>query len=62
MFAGGREPIIIEIIDESEKIEAFVATVQKLINESEKVALVTLQDIEVLEYKRGKNYNQFTNF
>lgn len=62
MFAGGREPIIIEIIDESEKIEAFVATVQKLINESEKGALVTLQDIEVLGYKRGKNYNQFTNF
>lgn len=62
MFTGNQVPIVVEIVDEAEKIESFVDVAHRLINDSEKGALVTLQDVEVLEYKRGKNYNQFTNF
>ncbi len=42
-------PIIIEIIDDSNKIENFLKNVDDMIEEG----LVTLSDVEVISYKHG---------
>ncbi|WP_163717366.1 DUF190 domain-containing protein [Mangrovibacterium lignilyticum] len=62
VFTTNQVPVTIEIVDERSKIESFKNVVKKLIDVSEKGALVIVQDVEVLEYKRGKKYNQFANF
>lgn len=62
VFPTQQIPIAIEIVDEKEKIERFSARAKDLIDQSEKGALVTVQDVDVLVYKRGAKYNQFGNF
>ncbi len=42
-------PVIIEIVDVREKIEAFLPTLDEMVAEG----LVTLQDVEVLWYRAG---------
>jgi len=62
VFPTNQVPVAIEIVDEESKIDAFAAKVKALLDKSEKGALVTIQHLEVLEYRRGKKYNEFANF
>ena len=55
-------PIVIEIVDKEKDIRAFAEKVNDLIKQSKKGALVTIQPVEVVEYKPGEKYNQFKTF
>jgi hypothetical protein len=55
-------PILIEIIDNQKNIEMFCPTLFKLMDESKKGGLVTLEKIDVLRYRKGQKYNEFTTF
>jgi PII-like signaling protein len=46
-------PIVIEIVDHEEKINAFVAEVDKLREKANCGGLITLEKAEVLYYKHG---------
>ncbi len=63
MFAlSGNLPVIIEIVDEEKLLRKFAERVHELIKKSEKGALVTIEPVEVLEYKPGDKFNQFKSF
>lgn len=49
-------PITIEIIDSSEKIEEFAKKANDMLERSKKGGLVTVQELEVLNYKAGDKY------
>jgi PII-like signaling protein len=49
-------PVTIEIIDNKEKLDEFLQTVNKLMDKSKKGGLITFQDIEVLRYEVGEKY------
>jgi uncharacterized protein len=53
---SGDLPMIIEIVDREEKIESFLPVVDGLLDKSGKGGLVTLEEIEVYRYKKGKKY------
>jgi PII-like signaling protein len=46
-------PIIVEIVDHEEKINAFVGNVDKLMEQANCGGLITLEKAEVLYYKHG---------
>lgn len=50
---SGDMPMVIEIVDEETKIEAFRPLVSEMIEASEKGGLVTMEDIRVIHYKPG---------
>jgi len=62
VFPTHQTPVAIEVIDEEEKINSFSIRAKELIDQSEKGALITVQDVDVLVYKKGAKYNQFANF
>lgn len=47
-------PIIVEIVDHSDKIEAFLPQVNKLFEECGKGGLITLEKVEVIYYRSKK--------
>jgi PII-like signaling protein len=47
-------PIVVEIVDESEKIKQFLAIANKLIEEAGCGALITMENIEVIHYRSKK--------
>ena len=47
-------PIIIEIIDSAEKIEAFLPVVNELFEQCGKGGLITIENVEVIYYKSKK--------
>ena len=53
---SGDLPVIIEIVDEVDKLNDFVNTLNSLMDLSKKGGLVTLQDINVLRYSPGIKY------
>ena len=55
-------PIVVEIVDAEKTIKKFATRVHELIEQSKKGALVTIQSVDVLEYKPGEKYNQFKTF
>jgi len=55
-------PVIVEIVDDDEKVIEFAAQVRELVAVSQKGALITIQPVEVIEYKAGDKYNQFRTF
>lgn len=55
-------PVVIEIVDKKDKIREFSDRVRELVALSQKGALITIQSLEVLEYKAGDKYNQFRTF
>jgi len=54
-------PVVIELIDNIEKLDEFVETVNQLLEKSGKGGLVTFQEINVIKYKRGKKYKGIKN-
>ncbi len=55
-------PVVIEIVDKKDKVREFSERVKELISLSQKGALITIQPVDVLEYKAGDKYNQFRTF
>ena len=49
-------PVLIEIIDNIEKLDEFVEKVNKLLDASKKGGLITFQEIGVVRYKKGEKY------
>jgi len=47
-------PIIIEMIDEEEKVKGFIRIIEKYFENAKYGGLVTTQKVEVLHYKSGK--------
>jgi hypothetical protein len=47
-------PIIIEIVDDEEKIRNFTKIVEKLFEKAKSGGLITLEKAEVIRYKAGK--------
>jgi uncharacterized protein len=52
-------PVLVEIIDYHDKLEAFYPQLFKLMDESQKGGLVTLEDVSVLRYRKGKKYTNY---
>ncbi len=46
-------PLIVEIVDESEKIEAFIPVVDRIFEEANSGGLITLEKVEILKYTAG---------
>ncbi|MGE4587144.1 MAG: DUF190 domain-containing protein [Mangrovibacterium sp.] len=55
-------PVVVELVDREETIREFSERVQEMVKHSQKGALITIQPVEVVEYKAGDKYNQFTSF
>lgn len=55
-------PVVVEIIDEDENVRKFAEDARSLVDQSKKGALITIQNVEILEYKAGNKYNQFRSF
>ena len=47
-------PLVIEIVDQEEKIRIFTETVQEFFEKSKSGGLITLEKAEVIRYKAGK--------
>ena len=48
-------PIVVEIVDQSDKIEAFLETANQMIEEAGCGALMTLEKVEVIHYRPKKH-------
>jgi PII-like signaling protein len=47
-------PVVIEVVDQREKIEAFLGSANEMIEESGGGALITIEDVEVIHYRSKK--------
>lgn len=54
-------PVVIEIIDNIEKLDEFIDKVNELLDLSKKGGLVTFQELNVLRYEKGEKYKIETN-
>lgn len=48
-------PLIIEIVDEVEKIEEFIPIVNEIFEKADCGGLITMEKVEILKYKANKN-------
>jgi PII-like signaling protein len=48
-------PIVVEIVDQNDKIEAFLQTANQMIEEAACGALITLEKVEVIHYRPKKH-------
>lgn len=55
---SGDLPVIVEIVDNIEKLDEFVETINELMDQSKKGGLVTFQEIDVLRYISGEKYRR----
>lgn len=53
---SGDLPVIVEIVDNIEKLDDFVIKINELMNLSKKGGLVTFQEVEVIRYISGEKY------
>uniref|UniRef100_UPI00321667E9 DUF190 domain-containing protein n=1 Tax=uncultured Draconibacterium sp. TaxID=1573823 RepID=UPI00321667E9 len=51
-------PVIIEIVDNVERLDEFVPAVNKLLDKSKKGGLITFQELSVVRYKKGDKYQE----
>jgi len=51
-------PIIIEIIDNIEKLDEFVKKVNEIMEKSKRGGLVTFQELSVVRYEKGEKYRE----
>lgn len=49
-------PVVIEIIDNIEKLDQFTKTVNKIMDASKRGGMVTFQELSVLRYEKGEKY------
>ena len=49
-------PVLIEIIDNIEKLDEFAKRINELLELSRKGGLVTFQEIDVVRYEKGEKY------
>ena len=49
-------PVVVEIVDNIEKLDEFVITVNRLMDLSKKGGLVTFQELDVVRYSPGEKY------
>ncbi|HPF52018.1 MAG TPA: DUF190 domain-containing protein [Draconibacterium sp.] len=49
-------PVVVEIIDNVEKLDEFVKTVNKIMDASKRGGMVTFQELSVLRYEKGEKY------
>ena len=49
-------PVLIEIIDNIDKLDKFAERVNELLDQSKKGGLVTFQEINVVRYEKGEKY------
>ena len=49
-------PVLIEIIDEIEKLDKFAKRVNELMEHSKRGGLITFQELDVVRYERGEKY------
>lgn len=54
--------VVIEIVDSSKNLKAFLPALYEMMDESKKGGLVTLQKLNVLRYRKEKQYNPFRSF
>ena len=52
-------PVVVEIIDESSKIEAFFEVIKPYLESVRYGCLVTMEDVKVMLYKTGKKKSVF---
>lgn len=48
-------PLVIEIVDEQEKINAFIPTIEKIFEDADCGGLITLEHAEIIKYTANKN-------
>lgn len=53
---SGDLPVIIEIIDNIDKLNNFIPVIQELMNLSKKGGMITMQENSVLRYAAGEKY------
>lgn len=51
-------PVVVEIVDEEEKIQNFSLRVQEILEKTGKGVLMTVQNLEVIQYQQGKKYRE----
>ncbi len=51
-------PIIIEIVDNIDKLDEFIPKVNKLLDKGQKGGLITFQELSVVRYKKGTKYRE----
>lgn len=51
-------PVVIEIVDNIEKLDAFTPKVNTLLDEGKKGGLITFQELSVVRYKKGEKYRE----
>lgn len=49
-------PVMIEIIDNIEKLDKFIETINKIMEASKRGGLVTFQELSVVRYEKGEKY------
>lgn len=49
-------PVLIEIIDNIEKLDEFIGRVNELMEYSKRGGLVTFQEVNVIRYEKGEKY------
>ena len=54
-------PVVVEIVDNIEKLDEFAKTINKLMDLSKKGGLITFQELEVVRYIPGEKYQNQTN-
>lgn len=47
-------PLVVEIVDDEDKIRAFVQIVEQMFEQSKSGGLITIEKAEVIRYKAGK--------
>lgn len=59
---SGDQPVLIEIVDTTKNLKEFAPALFQLMDECRKGGLVTLHKLDVLRYRKGEKYNEFTSF
>jgi uncharacterized protein len=49
-------PVVVEIIDNIDKLDKFAETVNKIMEASKRGGLVTFQELSVVRYEKGEKY------
>ncbi len=49
-------PVVVEIVDNIEKLDAFTKTINKIMDASMRGGMVTFQELSVLRYEKGEKY------